>query len=253
MLYFDFKQSPYKLGLFLRPSLSFSKKFPIEDQSYFFIKYRRMMTAESLFRWKSKRNTGIRLSWSYDTKTEREYKYREDNKHFIKLANLLHTGQNKEEIWKKIRQKRFGYLTGLIEEETCVGENLNRKKSIELTQDLFSLFSWVSNKPIFENQISPDTLAEAQRMFYYLTRCPNYYDTTLELRTFFYKLINNFPLKTILITIVRIIETTMRNKKKNEMMVANELLRKLDEIVDLSINNQQNDTVNFNSDNGKLS
>ena len=90
-------------------------------------------------------------------------------------------------------------------------------------------------------------------MFYYLTRCPNYYDTTLELRTFFYKLINNFPLKTILITIVRIIETTMRNKKKNEMMVANELLRKLDEIVDLSINNQQNDTVNFNSDNGKLS
>ena len=48
-------------------------------------------------------------------------------------------------------------------------------------------------------------------------------------------------------TIVRIIQTTMKNKKKNEMMVGNELLRKLDEIVGLNINNQLNNTLDFSS------
>ena len=229
---------------FLHPSLSYSEKHPIGDNSYFFITYKRIMTTENFLDWKSKRNTGLRLSWSFDTETEREYKYREDNKYFIKLANLLHSSQNKAEIWREIREKRFRYLTGIVEEETCVGENLNHKKRVELMQDLFSLFSWVSNKPIFENQISAETLAEAQQMFYYLTRCPNYYETALVLRTFFYKLINNFPLKTILITIVRIFESTVKNKKRNEMMVANDLLRKLDEIIGLNI---KNDSINLNS------
>ena len=236
---------------FLRPSQSYSKKFPIETQSYFFIKYSRWMTAENFFQWKSKRNTGLRLSWSYDATIEREYKYRDDNKPFIKLANLLHARQNKSEIWNEIKKKRFQYLTNIIEEEVCVGENLNRKKSLQLIQKFFSSFPWVSNKPIFENQISPKTLAETQRMFYYLTRCPNYYDTALDLRNFFWRLINLFPLKTILLTIVRMVETTMKNKKKDEMMAANELLKKIDKIVALSIYNQKNDTKSFNSVNGK--
>ena len=209
--------------------------------------YKRMMTAENLYDWKLKRNTGIRLAWSYDSETEPEHKYREDNKHFIKLANLLHSSQNKAEIWDKIRSKRFVFLKSIVKEEKCIGENLNNKKSVELIQDFFSSFSWVSHQPIFEKQISPETLAEAQKMFYHLTRCPNYYDTALVLKTFFLKLINNFPLKTILLTVVRIIETTMKNKKKNEMMAANDLLGKLDEIVRLNISTHPNDSIDFNS------
>ena len=142
------------------------------------------MTAENLHDWKSKRNTGMRLSWSYDTETEPEYKYREDNKHFIKLANLLHSSQNKAEIWEKMLKKRFLFLTSIVEEEKCIGENLNNKKSLELIQEFFSSFSWVSQEPIYENKISTEILAEAQKMFYHLTRCPNYYDTALGLRTF---------------------------------------------------------------------
>ena len=206
------------------------------------------MTAENFFAWKSKQNSGIRLSWSYDTETEAEYKYRELNKHFIKLANLLHSTQNKARMWEQIRTQRFIFLTSIKdEEEKCVGDNLNQKKSIELIQNVFSLYPWVSHEPIFENQISTETLAETQEMFYYMTRCPNYYETALVLRNFFYILINNYPLKTILMTIVRIIQTTMKNKKKNEMMVGNELLRKLDEIVGLNINNQLNNTLDFSS------
>ena len=211
------------------------------------------MTADHFFAWKSKRNTGLRLRWSYDTETEREFKYREDNKHFIKLANILHTSQNKEEVWEGIRSKRFLYLITVLEEPKCVGENLNNQKTVELIQSFFTLFPWVSNKPIFENEISKETLEEAQKMFYYLTRCPNYYETAPVLRTFFYKLLNHFPLKTSLITIVRIIDTCLKTKKTNEMRVANELLKKLDEIVGLSINNHQNDTIDTDSPDCKIS
>ena len=36
------------------------------DNSFFFVEFRRQMFAEEVFRWDSVRNTGIRLSWSYD-------------------------------------------------------------------------------------------------------------------------------------------------------------------------------------------
>ena len=36
------------------------------DNSFFFVEFRRQMSAEEVFRWDSVRNTGIRLSWSYD-------------------------------------------------------------------------------------------------------------------------------------------------------------------------------------------
>ena len=63
---------------------------------------------------------------------------------------------------------------------------------------------------------------------------------------------NHFPLKTSLITIVRIIDTCLKNKKKNEMMVANEMLKKLDEIVGLNINNHQNDSIGTDSPDCKI-
>ena len=36
------------------------------DNSFFFVEFRRQMSAEEVFRLDSVRNTGIRLSWSYD-------------------------------------------------------------------------------------------------------------------------------------------------------------------------------------------
>ena len=46
----------------------------------------------------------MRLSWSYDDPDlEPDYKYRDENKDFIKLANILHSQNNKEQLWRKIK------------------------------------------------------------------------------------------------------------------------------------------------------
>ena len=65
------------------------------------------MTAEDVSRWKAKRNTGMKLSWSYDDpQLEPDHKYREENRDFIKLANILHSENNKEQLWGEIKLQR---------------------------------------------------------------------------------------------------------------------------------------------------
>ena len=69
----------------------------IEEPTHLFVEFTRRMTAEDVSRWKAKRNTGMRLSWSYDDpQLEPDHKYRE-------LANILHSQNNKEQLWREIK------------------------------------------------------------------------------------------------------------------------------------------------------
>ena len=72
--------------------------------------------------------------------------------------------------------------------------------------------------PDFEASIAAETLAEAQKMFYFLTRCPNFYDAALQLKAFFLGQINSgFPLKTVLVTLARMLLTAFEKNKENEL------------------------------------
>lgn len=194
------------------------------------------MTREDLFRWKSKRNTGVQVTWHYDKESSPEYKYREKNAHFIRLANILHsntghTGVHRtvpEKLWAELGWARYDYLTQLTGEENCAGDNLmNYKQKVKLIDRLFLRFpNQTSNKPMYENEISSETLAQAQEIFYSLTRCPHTYESAKELQFFFYKL-KKFSLKTILVTLIRLINTSKKNNKINEMLAARYLLREL--------------------------
>ena len=192
------------------------------------------MTREDLFRWKSKRNTGVEVSWYYDTESSPEYKYREKNAHFIRLANILHnntghTGVHRtivEKLWAELGWARYDYLTQLSGQENCAGDNLmNYHQKIKLIDRLFQRFpNQTSSKPIYENEISSETLAQAQKIFYSLTRCPYTYEAAEELQLFFYKL-KKFSFRTILVTLIRLINTSKKNNKINEMLAARYLLR----------------------------
>ena len=190
---------------------------------YVFFEFRRRMTADDVRRWKTKRNTGMRLSWSYDDpKLELNYKYLEENRGFIKLANILHNSQNRKQLRGDIKLQRNKYLQRIEEEESCLGDNL---LDDELKQDLLSgLFSSVSppggvpDTPDYEANITVETLEEAQEMYYYLTRCPNFYQTTLGLRNLFSTLLN-FPLKTVLVTLTRMMATALEKGKEYELIV----------------------------------
>ena len=113
------------------------------------------------------------------------------------------------------------YLEKIDEEERCHGDNLLND---ELKRDLLSgLFSSVSppggvpDTPDYEASITVETLAEAQEMYYYLTRCPNFYQKALGLKNLFSKLLN-FPLKTVLVTLTRMMVTAMEKEKGNELI-----------------------------------
>ena len=91
----------------------------------------------------------------------------------------------------------------------------------------------------FENEISDETLAEALKLFYMLTRCPNFYETALELKTFFSNLINNsFPLKTVMVTLMRMFITTTEKERLNELLVTGNLFTRVDKMVGLNMSSQ---------------
>ena len=208
---------------------NFTQKVPLgtpmnERDPYVFVEFRRRMTAEDVSRWRTKRNTGIRLVWSYDDpQLEPDHKYREQNRDFIRLANILHSQNNKDQLWSEIKTQRNKHLQKIDEKEHCIGDNLfNDQLKQNLIADFFSSLSvpgGVPDTPDFETDIAAETLAEAQKMFYYLTRCPNFYQTAPDLEYLFWSLLNSrFPLKTLLVTLTRMMVTTSEKMKVNELM-----------------------------------
>ena len=212
---------------------NFTQKFPLgtangDRDPYLFVEFTRRMTAEDVSRWKAKRNTGMKLSWSYDDpQLESDQKYREENRDFIKLANILHSQNNKEKLWREIKILRNEKLMNISniylfgdKEEFCIGDNLRNERVKEiLIEGLSSLVGGVPDTPDYEAIIKTETLAEAQKMFYYLTRCPNFYETALDLKNLFSQLMNStYPLKTVLVTLTRMVVTTSEKKKENELL-----------------------------------
>ena len=212
---------------------NFTHKFPFgspkgDRDPYLFVEFTRRMTAEDVSRWKATRNTGIKLSWSYDEpELQPDHKYRDDNKDFIKLANILHSENNKDQLWGEIKLQRnknlekvsYIYLFG-DKEDFCIGDYLRNDEAKKiLIEGLFSsLPGGVPNTPDHEASITAETLAEAQKMFYYVTRCPNFYETALNLNDLFSQLINSgFPLKTVMVTLTRMIVTALQKKRENEL------------------------------------
>ena len=108
----------------------------------------------------------------------------------------------------------------ITERQYCRGDLLlNDTLGQDLITSVFSaLPGGVPDTPDYEATITAETLVEAQKMFYYLTRCPNFYENALDLKRFFWKLINsNYPLKTVLLTLLRMIVTASEKKKENEL------------------------------------
>ena len=88
-----------------------------------------------------------------------------------------------------------------------------------MIEGLFSsLPGGVPDTPDYQAIITPETLAEAQKMFYYLTRCPNFYKTAPDLYNLFSQLINSsFPFKTVMVTLTRMMVTALEKKREIEL------------------------------------
>ena len=159
------------------------------------------------------RNTGLRLNWSYsDKELVQEYKYRQQNEHFINLVNNLHNLRNKDIIDEAIKNKRNVYLENFNSGETC-NENM-----IDSNDEIYKLEGISEDTTNYGNEISDETLLEAQKMFYYLARCPNVYDKAFELKNQFSRLImSSSSVKTVVVTLARLMNTSISNGNGNEL------------------------------------
>ena len=203
----------------------YKKEFSLQGDTYYKVAYTRAMTPSRYEMWKSKRHTGMRVSWYYNDTVQPDQKYLSDNQEFIALVNAVHENRTglREEL-KRARHEFLSYYKG----NDCDDYYGRLEKSSRHTP-LPSLLN-VSAEPIYTNTISEETLATASRLYYYFregfiqisilkivhtiksqlrnpneispfSHCP---DENTDIRNFYKALMKKFSLRTILTSLARL-------------------------------------------------
>ena len=73
----------------------------VDRQLRFLINFKRNFNQESFDSWKTKRTTGMRVTWKYNMDFKEKSIYKGYNRNFIKLTNLL-VAVDSETLWKNV-------------------------------------------------------------------------------------------------------------------------------------------------------
>ena len=87
----------------------------------------------------------------------------------------------------------------------------------------------VSSQPIYSHEVTEETLESAAKIYFNLVHCPT--DNVL-MKDYYLKLINDFPLTSILISLARLTSAGMESKSV-KLASARLLLFRLTDILDL--------------------
>ena len=170
------------------------------------VSFYRSISPRAMEKWESKRNTGFKLSWHFIYSSLEEATPYYHHGSFIKLANILHEGNEPKRLWERVKNARnllfydktsrdfpkcrknyrgglldFRYITSLYKQVQTGHEN-------------------VSLEPLYPDTITDGTLEEAARIYFYLVHCPENIVAGLEVKRFYDDLIQLQSLKTILLT-----------------------------------------------------
>ena len=172
----------------------------------------------------------MKVSWLYTTprgiRLEQDYKYLENNKHFIRLANVIHvTGDSPD-----LETLRTYLRTEKKEEEYCSVEPINSNFQEMITE----MFGNVSTDPIYIDDITEETLELAGKIYFGVAFCPDIFVEN-ETDQFYRNLFENemFSLETILKTLARILFVSNDKKLTEHYDVAKFLFDKITSMVSL--------------------
>ena len=105
----------------------YSKELPVSGNAIaghhprIVVRYRRQMK-EEYNSWANRRNTGMRLSWRYNsTDIQPQYPFVEDNQQFIQLANIVHLQEDSEALELLANEVA---TEKMMEETKCVTGNI---------------------------------------------------------------------------------------------------------------------------------
>ena len=143
------------------------------------------------------------LSWHYTpppAEREQDFRFREDNEHFVRLANVIHQDQgvtqDMQELVEEIKRGKT------LESECNIGE-LSEASNIAISEK----YGDISMEPIHE-EISEESLEIAAKIYFGFVFCPDFDPETV---IFYKELIVKFSLETILKILAR--NLLMANEK----------------------------------------
>ena len=193
-----------------------------------YVKYYRNIYDQYLS-WKTKRNTGMRVSWHYEPAPEPEVKpddiFVGDNKIFIHLANIIHQHngptEDMEDLVKAFSKEKQK------EEQT---QNSEMCRNVENEKVISKKYENISSKPIHSGEISEESLEIAARLYHRIVFCP-YYDPLVV--KFYGDLMENFPLETILKTLARVLLVAKEKELTEHYQTAKAILTKVTTMMNL--------------------
>ena len=193
--------------------------------------------SNSFAKWRTRRHTGMRVSWEYSVPVQPEQGAREDNQVLTKLVNLLHATepQHHQQISALVRSARRHFLSRVQDysQLSCLKGKYSAQLEAQVS-DMLGNISNVSSQGIdgVLEELSNETLQLAAETYIYLVHCPDRYSTVAYLPSFYSPVIQQASLRTLLLTLARMISTTRKSSKsssKQEMRTATLLLGKLAE------------------------
>ena len=145
-----------------------------------YVKYYRNIYDQYLS-WKTKRNTGMRVSWHYEPAPEPEVKpddiFVGDNKLFIHLANIIHQHngptEDMEDLVKAFSKEKQK------EEQT---QNSEMCRNVENEKIISKKYENISTKPIHNGDLSNKTLGKASLIDKY---CQAEFEVTFGLKSIY--------------------------------------------------------------------
>ena len=177
----------------------------------------------------------MRVSWRYTAKVEEENRRntKSANQLFIKMVNVLHDPAkgSKPNVENIARSTRLDFLSGLIfsYQLKCT----KGRYSPQLEEAVSDQLGNVSSEDIYRKEVSQETLQQAAEIYIYLVHCPDNYYPILSLKGFYTPLIEKSSLRTLLLSLARMISTTRTQERTGEMTTATLLLRKLSGKIEL--------------------
>ena len=165
--------------------------------------YRRIKSSE-LDRWERRRNTGLRLSWTFQYSDIEEAFTFYQHGAYRQFANLIHEGRDLKSLWEQVKLSRNLLFLNKHSDDfpSCGSSRVGGilKDWISLYKDVKKNYEDVSIEPLYP-AIKKETLGEAARIYFYMIHCPDNIEKSLYLKKFYDDLIQQQSLKTIILTL----------------------------------------------------
>ena len=146
---------------------------PVQDE--YNIYYDKILTVSGLARIKRTKIPGMKVRWFWNDTVHSNRNYQEENKNFIRLANIVQMSDEPDKVWTFIRLIRLDKNLMKQSNKTKCIENMN-KDSDFLANTLAILENKLridSRKTSVLRNIKDDQLQIASEMYIYLIYCPN--------------------------------------------------------------------------------